>query len=218
MKKKSHYLYIFLFVLVLFTTVLWVVKIKHGTIPLVDQWTRSFVQTMTDSNVYFLFRWLTELGSGTFLTPFAIVMCFVLGYRCRDWFVGLMFIGGTVLSYGVNVLIKLFVERERPRIFVAAEAEGYSFPSGHAMISMVCYGLLVYFLTKKIKSRKVIVATQISSAILIFLIGFSRYIISVHYLTDVLAGFIFGFIFLLLWVALYEFIQKRRVSHKNSPS
>lgn len=182
----------------------------HGTIPIVDRLTRDLVKSIADSDIYIIFRWLTELGSGTFLAPFTIIMAIVLGFLFRDWFPGVMFAGGTLLSYGVNVVIKVFVERERPRILVAAEAEGYSFPSGHAMISMVCYGLLVYFLVKKIKSEKAVIVLQISVSILIFFIGFSRYIISVHYLTDVLAGFIFGFIFLLLWIALIEFIQKRR--------
>lgn len=193
-------------------------KIQQGTIPLVDQWTRGFVQSLADSNLYFLFRWLTELGSGTFLTPFTIVVAIILGYIFRDWFVGVMFAGGTLLSYGANVLIKVIVERGRPRIFVAAEAEGYSFPSGHAMISMVCYGLLIYFLAKKIKSKKKVIAAQISVAILIFLIGFSRYMIRVHYLTDVLAGFAFGFIFILLWTMLFEYVQRRRSPANESPS
>ena len=210
MRKKSHYLYILLLVFVLLISILWAFRIMHGTIPIVDRLTRDLVKSIADSDIYIIFRWLTELGSGTFLAPFTIIMAIVLGFLFRDWFPGVMFAGGTLLSYGVNVVIKVFVERERPRILVAAEAEGYSFPSGHAMISMVCYGLLVYFLVKKIKSEKAVIVLQISVSILIFFIGFSRYIISVHYLTDVLAGFIFGFIFLLLWIALIEFIQKRR--------
>ncbi|ASK60859.1 hypothetical protein CFK37_00860 [Virgibacillus phasianinus] len=210
MRKKSHYLYIFLFAFVLVTTVLWAFKIMHGTIPVVDQWSRGFVEAMADSDVYFLFRWLTELGSGTFLTPFTMIMAILLGYLFRDWFIGVMFAGGTLLSYGLNVLIKVLVERERPRILVAAEAEGYSFPSGHAMISMVCYGLVVYFISKKIRSKKLAVSIQIGTSILIFLIGFSRYMISVHYLTDVLAGFVFGLLFVFLWTFMFEKINKKR--------
>lgn len=210
MRKKNYYLYTFLLAFVLFITVLWAVKIKQGTIPIVDQWTRYFVQALADSNLYFLFRWLTELGSGTFLTPFTIIMGLVLCYMFRDWFVGFMFTGGVLLSHASNIGIKVLIERERPSILVAAEAEGYSFPSGHAMISMVSYGLLVYFLAKKIKSKKAVIATQISVSILIFFIGISRYVINVHYLTDVLAGFIFGFLFILLWAYVFEYIQKRR--------
>ncbi|ASN06578.1 hypothetical protein [Virgibacillus necropolis] len=107
MRKKSSYLYIFLLSFVLFTSVLWGIKIMQGTIPLVDQWTRDFVRAMADSNIYFLFRLITELGSGTFLTPFTIVMGFVLWYIFRDWLVGVIFAGGTILSYGINVFILL---------------------------------------------------------------------------------------------------------------
>nr|WP_280922962.1 phosphatase PAP2 family protein [Virgibacillus litoralis] len=117
---------------------------------------------------------------------------------------------GTLTSHGLNILIKRLVERERPSILVAANAEGYSFPSGHAMISMVCYGLLAYFITKNLKSAKATFAVQFLFALLIFLIGISRYMINVHYLTDVLAGFIFGFIFLVGLIYLYELIRNRR--------
>lgn len=210
MSKRNLYLYFFLLAFVLFTTILWIVKIIQGTVPFVDQWTRDFVESLADSNLYFLFRWLTELGSGSFLTPFTIIMGIVLCFLFRDWLVGVMFASGTLLSHLLNVGIKVLIDRERPRIFAAAEAEGYSFPSGHAMISMVCYGLLVYFLAKKIKSKKAVLITQISAAILIFLVGMSRYMIRVHYLTDVLAGFVFGFLLILLWTYIYEAIQKRR--------
>ncbi|WP_430787799.1 phosphatase PAP2 family protein [Virgibacillus flavescens] len=212
MRNRSRYLYVFLLAFVLFTTFLWIVKISNGTIPLLDQWSRNFVSTLADSNIYFLFRWVTELGSGTFLTPFTIIMGIVLWFIFRDWFVATMFTGGTLLSHGLNVGIKVLVERQRPRIFAAAEAEGYSFPSGHAMISMVCFGLLVYFLSKKIKSKKAILIMQISVTILIFCIGMSRYIIRVHYLTDVLAGFLFGYLFILIWTYLYEAIHNRRTT------
>ncbi|WP_404451675.1 phosphatase PAP2 family protein [Virgibacillus necropolis] len=210
MRNKSQYLYIFLLSFVLFTTALWILKITRGNIPFVDQWTKEFVVALDDSYIYFIFRWITELGSGTFLTPFTIIMGIVLWIIFRDWLVGVMFAGGTYLSNLLNVGIKHIVERERPRILEGVEAHGSSFPSGHAMISLACYGLLVYFLSKKIKSEKAIIALQISASILIFLIGFSRYIIRVHYLTDVLAGFAFGFIFILLWTLLYEFIVEKR--------
>lgn len=210
MKNKNQYIYIFLVSFLLFTSVLWVVKITKGTIPFVDKWTREFVIALDESHIYFIFGWITELGSGTFLTPFTIIMGVVLWMYFRDWFVGVMFAGGTYLSNLLNVGIKQLVERERPRLLEAVEAHGYSFPSGHAMISLVCYGLLVYFIAKKIKSRKTVIALQICAAILIFFIGSSRYIIRVHYFTDVFAGFVFGFTFLLFWTFLFEYIQKRR--------
>ncbi|MGY0692848.1 phosphatase PAP2 family protein [Virgibacillus sp. FSP13] len=209
--KKRRYFYLFLIVLLLFTSLLWIVKIKNGVVPYVDQWTRDFVEGLDKTNLYFLFRWLTELGSGSFLMPFTIFAGALLWWIYRNWFVCFMFVGGILLSYMINIGIKIIVARERPRIFAAAEAEGYSFPSGHAMISMVCYGLLIYFMTQKLKTAKAVIVLQISGTILIFAIGISRYMIRVHYLTDVLAGFVFGFAFLVLWIKVYEYVRKFRL-------
>src|SRR5699024_12014697 len=98
---------------------------------------------------------------------------------------------------------------ERPRIFTEANAEGYSFPSGHAMISLVCYGLFTYFITEKISSKKLKLCVNLASAILIFIIGMSRFIINVHYLTDVLTGFMFVFIMVIVIIYIHYFVVRR---------
>src|SRR5699024_3922258 len=83
---------------------------------------------------------------------FTIVMGIFLWWLYDDWFPSFIFSGGTLMSYLLNEMIKLIVVRERPSMNVDAHAIGYSFPSGHAMISMVCYGLFIYFLRKKLCS------------------------------------------------------------------
>ena len=99
--------------------------------------------------------------------------------------------------------------RERPSILVEANAVGESFPSGHAMISMVCYGILAYFLARGIKSRKQANSIYVLFSTVILLIGISRYIINVHYLTDIVAGYFFGCILLLFYIYFYEKVTKK---------
>ncbi|SDQ86515.1 undecaprenyl-diphosphatase [Virgibacillus subterraneus] len=210
MWNKRNYIIIFLFSIVIITLGTWVTRILTGQTLYVDRLTRGVVEKFDDSSVYTFFRWTTELGSEEFLVPFTIIITLMLWWIFRDWLPALVFGIGTLTSHGLNILIKKLVERERPSILVAANAEGYSFPSGHAMISMVCYGLLAYFITKNLTSAKATFVVQFLFALLIFLIGISRYMINVHYLTDVLAGFIFGFIFLVGLIYLYELIRNRR--------
>lgn len=210
MSRKRYSIIIFLFALILLIIGIWIVKIINGKIPYIDQWTRALVEQYDDTYVYTVFRWITELGSSSFLVPFVAVMAIILGWMLRDYLPALIFTGGTLTSYLLNMLIKVLVERERPSISVAANAEGHSFPSGHAMISMVCYGLLAYFIAKKWRSAKAIFLTQLFFALLIFLIGISRFFINVHYLTDIMAGFFFGFLCLIGLIYLYEFIHRRR--------
>lgn len=99
--------------------------------------------------------------------------------------------GGVVL----NLALKLAFERPRPQVFEwrAHYAASYSFPSGHAMASMIIYVTLVYILAElnppsPLKRLAVAVAVGI-----IALVGLSRLYLGVHYPTDILAGYAVGF-------------------------
>ncbi|WP_067729791.1 phosphatase PAP2 family protein [Oceanobacillus damuensis] len=211
MKNKRQSIIILLFPVVFIVVAVWTIQVMNGYVPYVDQWTRELVEKLDDSAAYQVFRLITELGSRQFLFPFVIMMAFVLWLLLKNWLSALFFAGGTLSAHLLNILIKNIVDRERPSISVAVNAEGYSFPSGHAMIPMVCYGLLAYFLVKKIKSKKLTFLTQLFFAIIIFLIGISRYVINVHYLTDVVAGFLIGYICLAGFIKLYELVQKLKI-------
>lgn len=100
---------------------------------------------------------------------------------------------GAVLNY----LVKLAVSRPRPSLIEpVATASGKSFPSGHAMASTVVYGaLLLVFLP--VVARRGRVAAIGGAAVLVAAIGFTRLALGVHYVTDVLGGFVLG----LAWLA-----------------
>lgn len=204
MMKKDRTLLLFLLIAVLIITGVWVVQIVNGYVPYIDRWSNQFVETLHNSIIYQPFRLVTNLGSESFLVPFVVVMTIVLSILLKKWFVAILFPGGILLTHQLNILIKSLIVRERPSISVAANAEGYSFPSGHAMISMVCYGLIAYLLVKKMKSHVLIFITQTMFVTLIFLIGISRYVIHVHYITDIVAGFALGFICLIGLIYVYE--------------
>jgi undecaprenyl-diphosphatase len=89
-------------------------------------------------------------------------------------------------------LLKIWFERGRPAGEALTVAGGYSFPSGHAMVSAAFYGFIAYLLIRNKTKWGRLGAYLIY--LLIFLIGFSRIYLNVHYASDVLAGFIFGFI------------------------
>ncbi|HEX6922907.1 MAG TPA: phosphatase PAP2 family protein, partial [Bacillales bacterium] len=83
-------------------------------------------------------------------------------------------------------------QRQRPEIHRLIEVTGYSFPSGHAMGSFVFYGMLGYFFILFLKSEYLKAGSTLLMAGLIFMIGFSRVYLGVHYPSDVLAGFAAG--------------------------
>lgn len=189
----------------------WTTIILQGTTPKLDVYMEGYLRDIVSSEPAYMFgRYITDLGSKPFLVPFAIVMVLVLMVIFRDWLPGLMFAGGTLLTHGINQLIKIIIQRERPRIWIEASAEGYSFPSGHAMIPIVCYGLLVYFMSRKINNQFLRCLLYAFIGILIFLIGFSRYILNVHYMTDIISGFVFGCILLTMFIVLYKKIRMHK--------
>ncbi|WP_017796291.1 phosphatase PAP2 family protein [Oceanobacillus kimchii] len=183
---------------------IWSIQVTIGIVPLTDRPTREFVDKLSNTTISDLFRNITELGSSTFLIPFVIVIAIVLLLLYKHWFPALLFVSSIVLTHVLNVAIKMATTRERPSISVEAHAEGYSFPSGHSMIPMVCYGLVAYFIGKKLPSSTAKIAFQSACGLLVLLIGISRYVINVHYLTDVIAGFTLGFILLMGSVYIHK--------------
>ena len=81
----------------------------------------------------------------------------------------------------LNLLLKNIVQRPRPTEFRLIDENGYSFPSGHSMVSMAFYGFLIYIVYKYIKIRNLKVALIIVLSILPILIGISRIYLGVHY-------------------------------------
>ncbi|MCF3942035.1 phosphatase PAP2 family protein [Oceanobacillus alkalisoli] len=214
MRARKNILLLIFIVLIIITGI-WVLQLLEGNMPYVDQATRRFADLLGQSFLLEPFQFITHLGSSFFLYPFVAVVTIFLFIWFKHWLPAVFFGGGIYLSHKINHGIKLLITRERPSISVSLNAEGYSFPSGHSMISLVCYGLLAYFITRKLKSKRLISMVQIGFAVLIFLIGISRYIINVHYLTDVLAGFFFGYLLLIGLIFLYEKLMKKISSSKN---
>ncbi|MUV36586.1 Undecaprenyl-diphosphate phosphatase [Lentibacillus sp. JNUCC-1] len=200
----------FLLIPVLILSGIWIAELVSDQVPFIDQWTRGPVEVVASTPVYSFFRFMTNFGSYFFMFPFTIVMAIFLVFMYRDWIQPIFFAGGTLLANLTNKGIKHLVQRERPSILEAANAEGFSFPSGHAMISLVAYGLLMYFIARKIQTKTTAIAVQVTFVLLIGLIGISRYFINVHYLTDVAAGFVFGYLIFLGLTHLYEHIEERR--------
>ncbi|WP_266203271.1 phosphatase PAP2 family protein [Pontibacter kalidii] len=121
--------------------------------------------------------------------------------------------GGVGLSVRFG---KKIISRERPAQDMAYYAvEHFSFPSGHSTTALVLFGMLAYFLYRHARvawQRKLVV---VLSLLLIGLVGFSRIYLGVHFLSDVLAGFLLGGLWLLVGISLVEVLLYRRQRDKG---
>ena len=140
------------------------------------------------------FTFITHFGDTVFIVGF--VSGFIL--LSRNIYGVLMGVSAVDSAIICSVLKHIFV-RERPNHLRLIKQGGYSFPSGHSMISVCVYGYLLY-LVLKIKNK---LLKYILSCLLIFLIisiGISRIYIGVHYPTDVIAGYSLGIVEVILLI------------------
>lgn len=92
-------------------------------------------------------------------------------------------------------IVKDIVQRPRPLNMLLPET-GFSFPSGHATISVIFFGFLIYLAITRLKSTKVKTSLTVIAILLVLIIGLSRVYLHVHWLSDVIGGFLLGMFFL----------------------
>lgn len=111
-------------------------------------------------------------------------------------------LGALLLNNG----LKLIFTRSRPTLWESLIQEtSYSFPSGHALGALVLYGSLAYLLARSYPSRSLLIYG--TATLVITLIGLSRLYLGVHYPTDVIAGYITGFLWLRICIAMFKYVR-----------
>lgn len=176
-------------------------------VPLDTHTSALFVAT-ENSRIYDVFAVITELGSSRVLILLTFVFAVLLFVRTRQITLSLLLIMFILGTYFLNRIIKGFVARPRPFVNPLVDAYGYSFPSAHAMVSTVAYGLFVYVLYHWAKGEHVKKLVIILGALVIFIIGISRVILSAHYLNDVFAGFALGGALLFIFIPILNYVEK----------
>lgn len=118
--------------------------------------------------------------------------------------IGLAIIGNLGISALLNNILKMILQRPRPTGYRLIEETGYSFPSGHSMASMAFYGFFIYLVYKNVKNKYIKWGLIAVLSLLIVLIGLSRVYLGVHYLSDVLGGFLVTISYLIIYVHLIK--------------
>lgn len=144
----------------------------------------------------------TFLGTHTFLIPANLMLvAYFLFIKKHRWYsikVPVVALSSLLLMF----CLKLIFHRDRPLTPLLEAAQGYSFPSGHATMSITFYGLIIFLVWQNKKKAWVKWILTIALVLLINFIGVSRVYLRVHYASDVLAGFCVGlmWLFLSLWI------------------
>jgi membrane-associated phospholipid phosphatase len=152
---------------------------------------------------------ITFLGKHEFLIPANLLLiAYFLFVKKHKWY-SIRVPAIALSSLALMFILKNLFGRERPLIPLLQSAKGLSFPSGHALMSMTFYGLLIYITWHSVKNKNLKWTLIGLLFVLILLIGFSRIYLRVHYTSDVLAGFAMGWLWIVVSLKVIRQIEKQ---------
>ncbi len=199
MKKKYLFWSLSGILLICFICIL--ILVLNGKISGFDNNIYNLISNIISDRMTSIMKFITFLGSS--YTIITITLLLILFSNDRIYYcINLISI------FIINQLLKIIVARPRPVDINIIIEKGYSFPSGHSMVSMAVYGLLIYFIYKEIEDKFLKWFLIVLLSILIILIGISRIYLGVHFASDVLCGFILSLIWLILFISIIE--KKRK--------
>lgn len=143
---------------------------------------------------------ITNFGGATCLITITILLLIIV----KNKKIGLLTLTNLVTITILNQVLKFILRRPRPTEFRIINETGYSFPSGHSMISMAFYGFLIYLIYKNIKNKYLKTTLIIILSLLIIAIGISRIYLGVHYVSDVIGGFLISISYLIVYIKLIK--------------
>ena len=159
-----------------------------------------------DRNVVMLF--FTFLGKHQFLIPANLILIFYFLFVARQTWFSIRILTISLSSLLLMLLLKRLFQRKRPLSPLLKAARGLSFPSGHAIMSVTFYGLLAYMLQLSIHDDFIKYLVTFLIIILIGVIGYSRIYLRVHYASDVIAGFLIGFLWLVISLSVINGLEE----------
>ena len=189
--KNKNILLISLIIFFIFITTL----VIYNKISFIDSNVYNFLISFKNDSLTNFFRFITKFSNVAFLVIFVLIVLLIL--RNKD---AVFVIFNLIFLRLLNYAIKIIIKRDRPNILRLIKIGEYSFPSGHAMISMGVYGYLIYLIYKKIKNPYIKYLGIIILSLLIILIGISRIYLGVHYFSDVVAGYTLSLIYLIIFI------------------
>jgi undecaprenyl-diphosphatase len=164
-----------------------------------------------------IMSFVTWFGTHSFFIPANLFLIFYfLLIKKRSWF-SIRVASIAISSLGLMFLLKFLFKRKRP-LYPLKAAKGLSFPSGHAIMSVTFYGLLIYVISQTVNDKPLKWSLMVSLGIFTPLIGFSRVYLRVHYASDVAVGYLTGFLWLMISLKVLKRIENYTQDHSPNIS
>lgn len=180
MKKSKNYSILSFTCFVIITILLYTNNLSG-----IDNLLYNNIMSVRSTLLDFFFINITKLCNPLFIMIASILLLLILRKDNR------MFFGiNTIATIITNQVIKRLIRRPRPNHIRLIKEGGFSYPSGHAMISIALYGFLIYLVMKKVKNKYLKISLLTLLIFIILLVGISRIYLGVHYPTDIISGYL----------------------------
>lgn len=143
---------------------------------------------------------ITQVGGAYSLIALSLLLLFIIKKKRIPLFI----IINLISAFFMNQLFKIIFSRSRPDGIFLSYANGYSYPSGHSMVSMAYFIFIIYLIYKYLDNKILKILLYISLFNLIFLVGFSRIYLGMHYFTDVIGGHLLGISYAMCYIKLVD--------------
>lgn len=192
-------------------------SLSSGWLQAFDKAISSTVQSLRSDGLTPIVKGITVLGKSKAEAVIFIIIALIMLFKFKQRRETLVLLVGVLTAWGLNIVLKNLIARERPPGPWLIEETGLSFPSGHAMVSSLFYGLIGYLLWMNVRRRvKTAWLIPAAAAVLIVCIGLSRIYLGVHYPSDVLAGFAAGGAGLIGCMMTVKRIHNRRANIRST--
>lgn len=175
----------------------------------------SFIQRFESSLLTAIMNGFTSIGSTSVVISISLCSLLflykVLKHRVK-LILFIVIVGGHAI---LNQVLKLFFQRDRPNVHRLIEIDGYSFPSGHTMITFAVYGTLSFLLWHDISTRSGRIILILFSCIIVLMVGISRIYLGVHYPSDIIGGLLASSIWFTLSIWFYQRYREKQFEQKG---
>ena len=181
---------------------------------LIDDFISKLVFSLRDPLLTKIMFFISFMGSQAIMGGSALIVIILTlrKHRKETFIFSVLLLMGALASFSLKYLYKV----PRPIFSVLINEKSYSYPSGHALNALLFYATITYFIYHFTKNKKISVFVAVISAILIFLIGFSRIYLGVHHPSDVIAGYVFGFWLFVVAILIDKTITFFRLIRESS--
>ena len=170
-----------------------------------DNWVNDGMSSLENGFLVEVFTLITYIGNVLSLIVMTLIVIVILLFKKR-WNQLVVFMPSMLSGWITYPVLKALIQRARPE-GPLVEVWGHALPSGHASMSMIMFAGMIYCFRGDIVKRFQRRSFTFYCVALIVLVGFSRIYLSVHWLTDVLAGYGLGLFLLTGFILLFDHLH-----------